>query len=195
MQGHLPRRPGEVERRLYRLGGRVERGPRFAAGFAVPDVELGEHLIVHAGQIPPAAVEKHHARLVELADQRQRGRRETEVRRVPDLVQQSPDHHAGMIAVAADQLGNRTFPTLGQFRRVLHRPRRERFLIDHQPDLVAEVELISLRAAPDEPDHVEPHHLQIEQVAPGHVGIGRQLQADGEMIARCASSAGRCAGH
>ena len=183
MQRHLLRRPGEAERRFHRLGGRVQRRPRFAAGGAVPDVELGKHLIVHAGQIPAAAVEEHHACFVQLADQRQRGRRQTEVRRVPDLVQQSPDHHAGMIAVAADQLGQGTFPTLGQLRRVLHAPRGERFLINHQPDLVAEVELRPLRAAPDESDHIEPHDLQIEQVAAGHVGIGRQLQADGEMIA------------
>ena len=57
-------------------------------------------------------------------------------------------------------------------------PRGVRFFVDHQADLVAQVQLVPRRHARDEADGVEAHDLHVDQVAAQEIGIVRELQAD-----------------
>ena len=61
-----------------------------------------------------------------------------------------------------------------------------RLLIDHQTNLVAQVELHP-GALPDEADGVEAHHFHVQQVAPQEVGILRKLDTDRIVIAGVAA--------
>ena len=82
-------------------------------------------------------------------------------RRVLRLVQQAPDDYAGMVPVASDHADVAVIDQRGSVRC----PGSVALLVDHEPDLVAQVELIALRHALEEPDHVQPHRLGVQQIA------------------------------
>jgi len=46
----------------------------------------------------------------------------------------------------------------------------------HQADLVAQIKLKAMRYARNEADHVESHHLQIQQVAAEQSAVGKAVQ-------------------
>ena len=65
-------------------------------------------------------------------------------------------------------------------------PRGVRLFVDEQADLVAEVQLVSLGHAGDEPDHIESHRLDVQQVAPQQIGIVRQFETrSGQQLPVC----------
>ena len=71
------------------------------------------------------------------------------------------------------------------FGRVLHWfPTRRRLLVNHQPDLVAEVQLLRAGQAADEPHGVVPGRLGHYKVSPHQVRVLRHDRGDGEMIPR-----------
>ena len=102
-----------------------------------------------------------------------------EDRPVGRLVQQPPHHDARMVPIAQDHLRDLAVESLGHLRRRLQEPAGKGLLVDHQPNLVAQVELIAGRHGAEEADRVEAHRLGQEQVAPGQVGIVRPVQPDG----------------
>ena len=111
-----------------------------------------------------------------------------ERRPVRRLVQQSPHHDARMVSVAADQFRHAAIEPFGHLGRGVERLRGVRLLVDHQADLVAQVELHRRRPAPNEAHGVEAHDLQIEQIAPQEIGIVRKLLPDRIMVARVAAA-------
>jgi hypothetical protein len=186
MQCKLARRPLDAQP-FDGLGGGIVRDVGIGAEVRAPELQAGQFGRLGgaaAMQVPAPAVEHDHPRVVQFAQPRQRGRGVAEHRPVGRLVQQPPDHDAGMVAVAANHAEQRLVKTLGHLRRRLQAPRRVGLLVDQQPDLVAQVELIPGRHAGDEPDRIEPHHLDVQQIAPQHVGVRRQLQTDRTMVAR-----------
>jgi hypothetical protein len=186
MQCMLARRPLHPQP-FDRLGSGIVRDVWIGAEVRAPELQAGQFGRLGgtaAIQVPASAVEHDHPRVVQLAQPRQPGRGVAEHRPVVRLVQQPPDNDAGMVAVAANHAEQRLVKTLGHRRRRTQAPRRVRLLIDQEPDLVAQIELIAGCHAGDEADRVEPHHLDVQQVAPQHVGIGRQLQAHRAMVAR-----------
>ena len=185
MQRELARRPLDAQP-FDGLGGGIVRDVRIGAEVRAPSLQAGQFGRLGGAaaiQVPTPAVEHDHPRVVQLAQSRQRGRGVAEHRPVVRLVEQPPHDDAGMIAVAADHAEQRLVEALGHLRRCPQAPRRVRLLIDHQPDLVAQVKLVAGRHAGDEADRVEPHHLHVQQIAPQHVGVGRQLQTDRAMVA------------
>jgi hypothetical protein len=185
VQRELARHPRDAQP-LDGLGGGIVRDVRIGAKVRAPRLQAGQFGRLGSSaamQVPAPAVEHDHPRVVQLAQSRQRGRGVAEQRPVVRLVEQSPHHHAGMIAVATDHAEQRLVVALCHLRRGLQAPGGVRLFVDHQPDLVAQVELIAGCHAGDEPDRIEPHHLDVQQVAPQHVGIRRQLQTDRAVVA------------
>jgi len=120
----------------------VAQGSRSASPCQMSSLE--KNLAIVAGQVPAAAVEKT-MRLSSAGGSRATMLRKPELRGVWSFVQQRPGHDARMIAVTADQLGDRAFPALCQFRRVLHRHDAR---IPHKPSGRSRREVEWQRSAP-----------------------------------------------
>ena len=89
-----------------------------------------------------------------------------------------------MVAVAADHAQDRLVVALGHLGRVGQAPAGVALLVDHQADLVAQVQLVPRGHAGDEADRVEAHRLGVHQVAAEPVGVVRQFQPDRAAVAR-----------
>ena len=141
--------------------------------------------------VPAPAVEQHEPRVVECANLFQSVHRMPEDGAVRRFVQKPPHHDTRVVSVAQNHAEHGFVVTLGHVRRVLETPRGVGFLVDHQPDLVAEVELVAFRNARDKTNRVEAHRFDIQQVAPQEIRIGGEAVSRWGSDCPCASSAGR----
>ena len=148
------------------------------AGVGLPDFQAVDEI---ARGVEPAAAEHDHPRIVQPSQQRQRSDGVAKDVSLARFVEKSPHHHAGVVSVAEDHTGQRTVHSLGELRRILQHPRGVALFVDHQSNLVAQVELKALRHGRDEADAVEAHRLQIEQIAPQQVGIVRHPDGAGDV--------------
>ena len=179
MEGQLAGRPGDPQT-LDRVLRAVAGDARVGSLGVVPGLDLGKS----ASVVKAARVEHDHAGIVELPQGRQKGDRVAEHGAVRRLVQQAPHNHAGVIAVAANHTQYGFVVALGHLRRIRQAPARIGFLVHHQADLIAKVQLVALGHARDEPDRVEAHRLGVDQVAAEIIGIEGHLQADWAAVAR-----------
>jgi hypothetical protein len=127
--------------------------------------------------VPPPAVEQNDAGRVERADERQRRDGVPELRLADvDLVEQPPDRDRRVVAVAEDQLAVIVAHPLRLLRRGAEAGGREALLVDHDSQLVGEIEQVPPRRGAVHADHVEAHlpgHHQppLEQVGRGAVVV------------------------
>ena len=56
--------------------------------------------------------------------------------------------------------------------------------VNQQTDFVTQIELIASGDTGNETNRIETHDFDVQQVAPKHVRIGRELQSDRAMVAR-----------
>ena len=175
----LPGRPGDAQGLDDVIAG-VERHARVIPVRRMPALDSGD---AAAAVVPPSAVEHDDPRVVALAEGRQEAEGVAEDGAVRRFVEQTPHRHAGVVAVAEHHAQHRFVIALGELRRIGHAPRGVRLLVDHQADLVAEVQLVSFGDAGNETDRVEPHRLGVDQVAAEEIGVVRQFQADRAAVA------------
>ena len=163
---------------------RVEKRvtPRRLAGIAQRAESLPRHFLPR-NKLFQTAVEHRYTGLVQRVDQRQHGHRMTKDRPIAGLVQQPPHHHAGMISVAADHAADRRVEPFRHLRRILPQPIGRRLIVNQETDFIAEIELIASRDGAEKPDHVEPHHLAVQQIATKHIGVEGDTVTDRHRIA------------
>ena len=94
------------------------------------------------------------------------------------FIQQSPFHHAGVIAVTHDALAQDAVPALEQLGRVLHLPASIVFLVDHHAQFIEEIKLPGATAAEEYPAEIETQGLHVHHVPAEHVLLRRHGVAD-----------------
>ena len=184
MKCQVPRRPRDSQcaNDLFRL---VDADPRFARRYTRPDVEARDAANAPETRVVVAStVEHHHARVIELAHQRQHLDGMAKGRSVRRFVQQPPDHDARMVAIAADQLRDVLIETLRSSAASRQSERRHRIPRTRAARFHRTGPTGPGCAAPDEADHVEAHHLHVQQIAPQQIRIARELQPDGIVVTR-----------
>ena len=142
--------------------------PLRAAGVADrPDVVL---------PVPPPALLQDEPRTVQRAEQGEAFHGVLRHRAVAHLVDQSENDDARMVPVAQHHLAQIGVEPLGHFRRIGQEPRGHVLLVDHQSDLIAQVQLVWMGQARDEPDHVETARFHVKQVFAQQVRRARRWQ-------------------
>ena len=178
MQEEGLRRPAGIVVDDFAVGA-VFKGRRRVRGVLSPPggvVDAAGRLGVES--VPAAAVEHDDPIGVGPADLRQkRGGVENQFV-FADFVEQPPDHHAGVIAVALDHPEDVVEVPLWAFGALVKAPGGKALLVDQKADPVAQIELEPAGHCGDVADHIKSHRLAGEDIAPEKVVIDRDAEGD-----------------
>ena len=157
----------------------------------IPDLQASERAVDLV--IQPPAVEHHHARVVQRPDQGERRGSVSKHGSVPCLVEQAPHDDRRVVPIAQDHLRQGAVIALRHLRRIAQHPAAEMLFVHQQADLVAQIELVAGGHAGNEANGVEAHDLDVQQIAPQHVRVGWQLQADRTVVSGVRTAQEQCA--
>ncbi|OQA00805.1 MAG: hypothetical protein BWY71_00621 [Planctomycetes bacterium ADurb.Bin412] len=100
------------------------------------------------------------------------------------LVQQSPHHHARMVAVPLDQRPDLIVAALlVHARRVIDQPPASCLLVDQKTDFIRQFQLAPITRGLEKPDGIESHRLHGGNIEQGPVGVIGHPQTEGILLA------------